>query len=209
VRAIACQLHLFVYIRCPRLRHPSQQLQQGPSPLQSLEDCRAHHSQKHRGDQLLPTERARGGFGGTAEHYRPVRIVHAKLTYLLFLEQQRTTLPYSKAYIVVETSAAPILDGTERSGIAQIRQQELAWFPDRGRGVVQILSEAPKTIKARSARANVMLSDQRWHEANELVKAFRAIVAEKQRLCHDRRGPRGNGLCRLEIHIMAFLRTSG
>jgi hypothetical protein len=94
-------------------------------------------------------------------------------------------------------------------GLHKFDSRNLPGFRTVVAALCRYCQKAPKTIKARSARANVMLSDQRWHEANELVKAFRAIVAEKQRLCHDRRGPRGNGLCRLEIHIMAFLRTSG
>jgi hypothetical protein len=35
-----------------------------------------------------------------------------------FWKQKRTTLPYSKVYIVNETSAALTIDGTERSSIA-------------------------------------------------------------------------------------------
>jgi protein SERAC1 len=94
-----------------------------------------------------------------------------------FWEQQRTSLPYSKAYIVDETSAAPILDGTERSGITA-DHRGICKFESRNspgfRTVVAALRrycrEAPETIKARSARANIMLSEQRWHEATELVQ---------------------------------------
>jgi len=94
-------------------------------------------------------------------------------------EQERTTLPYSKAYIVDETSAAPIIDRTERSniaadyrGICKFESRNLPGF----RTVVAVLRryrrEAPETIKARSARASVMLGNQRWHEATELVKGL-------------------------------------
>jgi hypothetical protein len=89
------------------------------------------------------------------------------------------TLPYSKAYIVDETSAALIVDGTERSDTVA-DHSDICKFESRNspgfRTVVAALRrycrEALETIKARSARASVMLSNQRWHKATELVKDF-------------------------------------
>ena len=91
-------------------------------------------------------------------------------------EQERTALPHTRTYIVDQSSAAPILDGTERSGIAA-DHRGMCKFESRTspgfRTVVATLQryrqDAPETIRARSARASVMLNDQRWHEATELV----------------------------------------
>ena len=91
-------------------------------------------------------------------------------------EQERTALPHTRAYIVNESSAAPILDGTERSGIAA-DHRGMCKFGSRSspgfRLVAAVLQRyrqaAPETIKARLARASVMLNDLRWHEATELV----------------------------------------
>jgi protein SERAC1 len=94
-----------------------------------------------------------------------------------FWEQLKTDLKFSKDYIVDEASAAPILDNTERSGIAA-DHRGLCKFKkssDQGfRTVVAALrrykEQAPGVVTGRAIRASAALNDQRWHEATELVE---------------------------------------
>ena len=94
-------------------------------------------------------------------------------------EQERTSLPHSRAYVVDEQSAAPIHDGTERCGIAA-DHRGMCKFESRNspgfRTVVAALrrycQEGPETIKARCTNARIMLNEQRRHEAGELLKGL-------------------------------------
>ncbi len=93
-----------------------------------------------------------------------------------FWEQERTDLKYTKDYIVDEASAAPILDNTERSGIAA-DHRSMCKFEGKDspgfRTVVAALKryslDAPRTILSRNVQAETMLKAQGWQEASELV----------------------------------------
>jgi hypothetical protein len=98
---------------------------------------------------------------------------------LFFWEQERTNLGYTKDYIVDEASAAPILDGTERSGIAadhramcKFEGKEAAGFRTVVAALKRYCRDAPPLVRSRMARAREMLSTQRWNEASELVRYF-------------------------------------
>lgn len=93
-----------------------------------------------------------------------------------FWEQERTDLKYTKDYIVDEASAAPILDDTERSGIAA-DHRNICKFDSKDspgfRTVVAALrrysSDAPSVIATRLARVEEALREQRFHEAREIL----------------------------------------
>ncbi|KAL8720029.1 MAG: hypothetical protein Q9225_003045 [Loekoesia sp. 1 TL-2023] len=93
-----------------------------------------------------------------------------------FWEQERTNLKYTKDYIVDEASAAPILDDTERSGIAA-DHRNICKFDSKDspgfRTVVAALtrysSNAPNVIAARLARVEKVLREQRLCEAQEML----------------------------------------
>ena len=86
-------------------------------------------------------------------------------------------LIYTKDYIVEETSAAPILDDTERSGIAA-DHRNMVKFADRDspgfRTVIAALrryaQDAPGVVKVRIAEARRMLNEQDWQKAAELAR---------------------------------------
>ena len=93
-----------------------------------------------------------------------------------FWEQEKTDLKYTRDFIVTESSAAPLLDDTERSGIASDHRGLCKFEDNRDQGfriVVAALrrysQEATEVIQARINRSTVALSAQRWHDAGELV----------------------------------------
>lgn len=95
-----------------------------------------------------------------------------------FWEQEKTDLKYTKDYIVDETSAAPILDNTERSGIAADHMGICKFEKNSSQGFRTVVAalqrysrDAPGIVKARTARASATRSAQRWNEARELVGA--------------------------------------
>lgn len=95
-----------------------------------------------------------------------------------FWEQLRTTLPYSKAYIVDETSAAPIIDGTERCGIAADHRGMCKFESKSSPGFRTVIAalrrycrEAPESVQSSLAKASMMLNNRRWYEARDLVKS--------------------------------------
>ena len=103
-----------------------------------------------------------------------------------FWEQERTDLKYTKDYIVDETSAAPILDNTERSGIGADHQNMCKFETKDSAGFRTVVAalkryslDAPKVISTRNIRAGELLSAQGWHEATELVRGFPALKAER------------------------------
>ena len=103
-----------------------------------------------------------------------------------FWEQERTDLKYTKDYIVDETSAAPILDNTERSGIGADHQNMCKFETKDSAGFRTVIAalkrysqDAPKVVSTRNIRAGEMLNAQGWHEATELVRGFPALKAER------------------------------
>lgn len=93
-----------------------------------------------------------------------------------FWEQEKTDLRYKRDYIVDETSAAPILDNTERCGIAA-DHQGMCKFQSPGdqgfRTTVAALRrfarEAPNVIQRRYQRSVSLQQDERIYEASELL----------------------------------------
>lgn len=93
-----------------------------------------------------------------------------------FWEQERTDLKYTKDYIVDESSAAPILDNTERSGIAADHRHMCKFEGKDSPGFKTVVAalkrysqDAPKTVVSRNAQAEAMMRAHGWQEASELV----------------------------------------
>ncbi|KAK4697713.1 hypothetical protein P7C71_g417, partial [Lecanoromycetidae sp. Uapishka_2] len=93
-----------------------------------------------------------------------------------FWEQEKTDLPHSKSYIVDESSAAPILDNTERAGIGA-NHTRMCKFEDINSpgyrtiaaALMRYAREAPGLIAVRGIQAKDMLKTQRSTEASELL----------------------------------------
>ena len=92
-----------------------------------------------------------------------------------FWEQHKTDLKYTRDFIVEESSAAPIIDNTERCGIAADHREmcRFARNDDQGfRTVVAALKryahEAPGIVAERCRRAREVLEDERNWQAGEL-----------------------------------------
>jgi protein SERAC1 len=99
-----------------------------------------------------------------------------------FWEQEKTDLKYTKDYIVDEASAAPILDNTERSGIAADHRGMCKFEKSSDQGFRTVVSalrrynqQASEVITGRSVRASNALNERRWHEATELVKGAQVL----------------------------------
>lgn len=92
-------------------------------------------------------------------------------------EQEKSSLKYTKEYIVEEKSAAPILDNTERCAIAADHSTmcKFAKNSDQGfRTVVAALKryeqQAPEVIRNRCLKATATSGDNRRHEALEMLR---------------------------------------
>lgn len=100
-----------------------------------------------------------------------------------FWEQHRTdfrdtaTGSSTEDYVVSESSAAPILDNTERCGIAADHRGMCKFENGKEAGFRTIVAalrryceDAPGAVEKRTERANELLQNQRWNEATELVR---------------------------------------
>lgn len=103
----------------------------------------------------------------------------ARFRIFFFWEQERTDLKYTRDYIVEEASAAPILDDTERSGIAA-DHRGMCKFADRNApgfttvvaALRRYVAEAPAVVRGRTRRAGDVLREQGWADAEELVRGL-------------------------------------
>lgn len=93
-----------------------------------------------------------------------------------FWEEKRTDLKYKKDYIVDHNSAAPILDNTERCGIAadhinmcKFERRDSPGFRTVVAALRRYAQDAPFIIGERNVTAAAMLRAQGWHNATELV----------------------------------------
>lgn len=144
-----------------------------------------------------------------------------------FWEQERTDLKYTKDYVVDQSSAAPILDDTERSGIAadhrgicRFERRNSPGFRTVAAALKRYCKDAPDVIRARQKTASETLSTRRWNEASELLRDGRAqsVVQGSGSLCDhaDRRlqsagGEEGSGFLtdHAEGRIQSVIRSLG
>jgi hypothetical protein len=96
-----------------------------------------------------------------------------------FWEQEKTDVKFTRDYIVDESSAAPILDNTERCGIAADHRGMIKFGTNTSQGFRTVMAalrrysrEAPQVIATRLSIAAEMLSMRREHEAVEMLKAI-------------------------------------
>ena len=99
-----------------------------------------------------------------------------------FWEQERTDLKYTKDYIVEETSAAPILDDTERSGIAADHRNMVKFQAKDSPGFRTVMAalrryaqDAPGVIDGRIIDAKAYLSSIGWQKAKELAPGVQGV----------------------------------
>lgn len=107
-----------------------------------------------------------------------------------FWEQERTDLKYTQDYIVDEASAAPILDDTERSGIAadhrgmcRFEGKDSPGFRTVMAALKRYCHDAPEVIQSRRANAKTDMEARRWSEAGDLLNC-RSDYALRPGLAH-------------------------
>lgn len=103
----------------------------------------------------------------------------ANFRIFFFWEQEKTDLKYTKDYIVDEASAAPILDNTERSGIASDHRGICKFDSNTSQGFRTTVSalrryaqEAPQVIQGRWKKMIETLNENKRHEAVEMLKTI-------------------------------------
>ena len=101
-----------------------------------------------------------------------------------FWEQEKTDLKYTKDYIVDEASAAPILDNTERCGIAADHRGICKFGTPTAQGFRTVVAalrrysqEAPQVIRGRWIKSIESLGESRRYEAMEMLKGIQAMPA--------------------------------
>jgi hypothetical protein len=102
-----------------------------------------------------------------------------------FWEQEKTNLKYRRDYIVDETSAAPILDNTERCGIGADHQGMCKFQSPNDQGYRTAVAalrryarEAPNVIQRRYQRAANLYRDEKLVEAAELLGSIQTTVSD-------------------------------
>ncbi|KAJ5129845.1 uncharacterized protein N7515_005884 [Penicillium bovifimosum] len=93
-----------------------------------------------------------------------------------FWEQEKTNLKYKRDYIVEETSAAPILDNTERCGIGADHQGMCKFHSPADQGFRTAVAalrrytrDAPSVIQRRYQRSADVQRDEKMLQAAELL----------------------------------------
>ena len=102
-----------------------------------------------------------------------------------FWEQEKTDLKYTKEYIIDETSAAPILDNTERCGIAADQRRMCKFERSTSQGFRTAVAalrrysqEAPQAIRSRWIKSTEMLTENRRHEAMEMLRGIQPLPGD-------------------------------
>ncbi|KAH8802449.1 hypothetical protein F5884DRAFT_886944 [Xylogone sp. PMI_703] len=124
-----------------------------------------------------------------------------------FWEQEKTDLKYTKDYIVDEASAAPILDNTERCGIARDHRGMVRFEKSIEQGFRTVVAalkrycrEAPQVIRDRVDKTTEILGERRRCEALELLKGVQPSLTNSFTLTLDGgKGKRINSLSSREV----------
>lgn len=103
----------------------------------------------------------------------------AEFRIYFFWEQEKTDLKYTKDYIVEEASAAPILDNTERCGIAadhrgmcKFNNNYLQGFRTTISAVRRYARDAPEVIRVRHTRALKTLQENQMYQAADSLRGI-------------------------------------
>lgn len=106
--------------------------------------------------------------------------VMAEFRIYFFWEEEETDLKYTKDLIVEEASAAPILENTERCGIAadhrgmcKFNHPSLQGFRTAIFAIRRYSREAPEAIRARHERALTVLHESQVYQATDLLRSIR------------------------------------
>lgn len=106
----------------------------------------------------------------------------ANFRIFFFWEQEKTDLKYTKDYIVDETSAAPILDNTERCGVAADHRGMCKFSSNTSQGfrtavaaLRRYTQEAPQVINGRRMKAIGIMHENQRHEAMEMLRAIQPL----------------------------------
>lgn len=127
-----------------------------------------------------------------------------------FWEQERVDLKYTKDYVVEEPSAAPILDNTERCGIAADHRGMIKFDDNELQGFRTVMSalkrysrDAPQIIGERLKIAAQALGASRWNEAMELTKTAQPFAPYQ----FSQYYPSGNGVATQQSTTYPFMAT--
>jgi protein SERAC1 len=109
----------------------------------------------------------------------------ANFRVFFFWEQEKTDLKYAKEYIVDEASAAPILDNTERCGIAADHRGMCKFESGSAQGFRTVVAalrrysqEAPQIIRGRWIKTTEMLTENQRHKAMEILRGAQEWPAD-------------------------------
>ncbi|KAL6713132.1 hypothetical protein ACLMJK_009253 [Lecanora helva] len=94
-----------------------------------------------------------------------------------FWEQEKTNMGFTQDYVVEESSAAPVLDNTERAGLpydhrnmCKFESRTAAGYRLVVAALIRYSKEAPEVISRRWRHAIDMLQSKRSQEADELLR---------------------------------------
>jgi hypothetical protein len=111
----------------------------------------------------------------------------ARYSIFFFWEQLPTDLKYSMDYIVDRDSAAPVIDGTGRCGIAANHQCMCKFEDSHSPGLKVVLATlkryalaAPGLIDKRLQESRRMLDEKRRNEALELVEEYQLPLSSRK-----------------------------
>ncbi|KAG2010685.1 hypothetical protein GB937_007654 [Aspergillus fischeri] len=104
----------------------------------------------------------------------------AEFRIYFFWEEEETDLKYTKDLIVEEASAAPILDNTERCGIAadhrgmcKFNHPSLQGFRTAISAIRRYSREAPEAIRTRHESSLTVLHESQVYQATDLLRSIR------------------------------------
>lgn len=108
-----------------------------------------------------------------------------RLQLFFFWESEKTDLKYTKDYVVDMESAAPLIYGSGRCGIAKDHKEMCRFDSNAEQGFISAISvlkrfcsEAPQAIGELWDQEMETLSQQRRHEASRILKSIGRFTKE-------------------------------
>ena len=109
----------------------------------------------------------------------------ANFRIFFFWEQEKTNLRFKREHIVDEASAAPMVDNTERCGVAADHREMVRFGDVREQGFRTVVAAlrryvvvAPDVVRERCVRARQALDERRRFEALEMLRGVQLMVPE-------------------------------
>ncbi|CAD6571798.1 MAG: hypothetical protein ASARMPRED_004791 [Alectoria sarmentosa] len=151
--------------RHAHLAHSLQKLAAASLPRKALETDAALLRALERDSEVLQD---------ISDHFAPLL---PRFCVFFLWEQERSDLKYTRDYVVDESSAAPLVGGTERAGIAadhggmcKFDSKDAPGFRTVVAALRRYGSEAPAVVRERNRAAARELGVKGWCEARELVR---------------------------------------